>query len=78
MPRPNRLVLPSKRTTTTSNGMRLPGVTPVPVAVDGRLARREAALRVLAELAAEDAEPTPRRCRRASRIGGLPFLPRLV
>jgi hypothetical protein len=41
------------------NGMRLPGVTPVPVAVDGRLARREAALRVLAELAAEDAEPTP-------------------
>ena len=41
------------------NGMRLPGVTPVPVAVDGRLARREAALRVLAELASEDAEPTP-------------------
>jgi serine/threonine-protein kinase len=39
--------------------VRLPGVTPSPVAVDPRLARREAALRVLAELAAEDAEPTP-------------------
>jgi hypothetical protein len=42
-----------------SNGMRLPGVTPAPVAVDSRPARREAALRVLAELAAEDADPTP-------------------
>jgi serine/threonine protein kinase len=42
-----------------SDGMRLPGVTPVPVAVDGRAAHREAALRVLAELAAEDAAPTP-------------------
>ena len=42
-----------------SDGMRLPGVTPSPVAVDGRLARREAALRVLSELAAEDATPTP-------------------
>jgi len=42
-----------------SDGIRLPGVTPSPVVVDPRLARREAALRVLAELAAEDAEPTP-------------------
>jgi serine/threonine protein kinase len=42
-----------------SDGLRLPGVTPSPVAADPRLARREAALRVLAQLAAEDADPTP-------------------
>jgi serine/threonine protein kinase len=42
-----------------NNGTRLPGVTPAPVMVDSRLARREAALRVLSELAAEDAAPTP-------------------
>ena len=42
-----------------SDGLRLPGVTPSPVAGDPRLARREAALRVLAQLAAEDADPTP-------------------
>jgi serine/threonine protein kinase len=41
------------------NGARLPGVTPSPATADGRRARREAAMRVLAELAAEDAEPTP-------------------
>jgi serine/threonine protein kinase len=41
------------------NGARLPGVTPSPVAADGRRARREAAMRVLAELAAEDARVIP-------------------
>jgi hypothetical protein len=38
---------------------RLPGVTPSPVTADRRHARREAAMRVLAELAAEDAGTTP-------------------
>jgi len=42
-----------------SDGIHLPGVTPSPVAADPRPARREAALRVLAQLAAEDADPTP-------------------
>jgi Serine/threonine protein kinase len=40
-------------------GARLPGVTPTAVRVDRRRARREAAMRVLAELAAEDAGTTP-------------------
>jgi serine/threonine protein kinase len=44
-----------------SNGMHLPGVTPAPDPADRRRARREAAMRVLAELAAEGegATPTP-------------------
>jgi len=41
------------------NGARLPGVTPVPDTAERRRARREAAMRVLAELAAEDAGDTP-------------------
>jgi len=41
------------------NGAQLPGVTPSPATADGRRARREAAMRVLAELAVEDAGPTP-------------------
>jgi serine/threonine protein kinase len=40
-------------------GARLPGVTPTAVRVDRRRARREAAMRVLSELAAEDAGTTP-------------------
>jgi serine/threonine protein kinase len=42
-----------------SNGMRLPGVTSVPGPADRRRARREAAMRVLAELAAEGEGITP-------------------
>jgi serine/threonine protein kinase len=42
-----------------SSGMRLPGVTPVPDPADRRRARREAAMRVLAELAAEGEGITP-------------------
>ena len=42
-----------------SNGMHLPGVTPAPDPADRRLARREAAMRVLAELAAEGEGATP-------------------
>jgi len=38
---------------------RLPGVTPSPVTADRRHARREAAMRVLAELALKDAGTTP-------------------
>jgi len=41
------------------NGARLPGVTPTAVRVDRRRAHREAAMRVLAELAADDAGTTP-------------------
>ena len=41
------------------NDARLPGVTPSPIAADLRRAHREAAMRVLAELAAEDAGTTP-------------------
>ena len=42
-----------------SNGMHLPGVTPAPDPADRRRARREAAMRVLAELAAEGEGATP-------------------
>jgi serine/threonine-protein kinase len=42
-----------------SNGMHLPGVTPAPDPADQRRARREAAMRVLAELAAEGEGITP-------------------
>jgi serine/threonine-protein kinase len=41
------------------SGARLPGVTPAPDSAERRRARREAAMRVLAELAAEDSGTTP-------------------
>jgi serine/threonine protein kinase len=48
------------------NSARLPGVTPAPVTADQRRARREAAMRVLAELAAEadGATPAPEEARK--------------
>jgi serine/threonine protein kinase len=41
------------------NDAQMPGVTPSPATANSRRTRRQAAMRVLAELAAEDAGPTP-------------------
>ncbi len=50
---------PSDRTPSHPTGSRLPGVTPQRDPVERRHARREAALRVIAELAVEDASLSP-------------------